>query len=119
MGGVSVVLRYLLLLPLLLLVGCGTPEPKKPTPQELYEVLYEDASELMTLLDGFIAKQLKAGNVCLDYENATAAMDMISAKFGAMAVLLEPMGDLTKAVQSKALQRSFRTESAKIRRQCR
>ena len=111
-------MKRLVLLPLLLLVGCGTPEPAKPTPQQLLEVLNEENNELMTLMEGITAKQLKF-NRCVDYETLTAAMDMSAAKWGAMGVVLERMGDLTEAVQAKAAQRKLSSTSAMIRRQCR
>ena len=111
--------RLLLLLPLLLLAACKPAEPPKPTPEQIAEVLLRQATEIQDELTALLEKEKASGDRCAEADTVSAGLEMLSAKWGAIAVTMEASGDMKQAMQTKGVADSSRAEARKIRRRCR
>jgi len=112
-------MRRLLLLPLLLLVGCGTPEPKKPSVQEVGQELVAEIHELENEVESIFKKGLATGNPCLNSETAIAGMEMIASKWQSISALQEANGEPANAMKARGLANRFTAMRSKLIRSCR
>ena len=113
------VFRRLLFLTLLLLVGCGTPEPKKPTARQAVDKL---SAELIVISEELIpiAEQAVAqGDPCFKSETRIAGMEMAASKLQAIYHLYEATGETKPAMQAKAMANGLSSDISEIKRSCR
>ena len=113
-------MRRLLLLPLLLLLAaCKPAEPPEPTPGQIAEVLLRQATEIQDELKVMVKEAKASGDWCAEADTISAGMEMLAAKWGAIAVTMEAAGDMKQAIQAKGAADSSRAQARKIRRGCR
>ena len=111
--------RLLLLLPLLLLAACKPAEPPEPTPRQISEVLLRQATEIQDELQVMVIEAKASGDWCAKADTISAGLEMLAAKWGAVAVTMEGAGEMKEAIQARGVADSSRARARKIRRDCR
>ncbi len=111
-------MRQLLLLPLLLLAACKPAEPAEPTPQQVGDVLAQQALELVCEAEALLINAAASGDVCAKAETINAGLEMAAAQYDAIAVLQEENGEVTNAMRMKGVANGHRKNARRLRREC-
>lgn len=112
-------MKRLLLLPLLLMVGCGTPESKKPTAQQAVDKLAAEVLEIQQEVIAITEKAVAKRDPCFESEIRIAGIEMAASKWQAIYLLYEATGETKRAMQSKAAANGLRSDLSEIKRSCR
>ena len=107
--------RILLLLPLLLLAHSM---PAGATQQITAEVLLRQTIEIQDELKVMLKEAQASGDQCGESYRITAALEMLTAKWGALAAIDEAEGDMKQAIDAQGTADSFRAKATNIRRIC-
>ena len=108
--------RLVLLLPLLLLANSM---PTGATQQKTAEVLLRQTIEIQDELKVMLKEAQASGDQCGESYRITAALEMLAAKWGALAAIDEAEGDMKQAIDAQGTADSFRAKATNIRRICR
>ena len=111
--------RLLLLLPLLLVAACQSPEPPKPTTKQVATALLLQILEIQAQLDSLLAEADASGDRCTNAYEMAAGMEMMAPKWRAIAVVKEAQGEVKETMQAKSMADKVIADARKIRLSCR
>ena len=109
-------MKRLRLLPLLLLLAAC--KPAEPTPQQVGEMLAQQALELVDEAKALLIDAAASGDVCAKAETINAGLEMAAAKYDAIAALQEENGEVTNAMRMKGVANGHRKNARRLRSEC-